>query len=337
VTAVRFVFWAALLTLFFVYGCASKTGGLAKRFEQKIELENTPFYAQGKYQCGPASLAMLLEASGVKVHPDELAPLTYLPGRRGSLQLELAAACRKYDRIPYVINPELSALVAELRAGRPVLVLQNLGLKVLPAYHYAVVIGMLPDNEIILRSGTDRRLEMDISRFLNSWNRSGAWGVIALAPGELPATIDQLRYLRAVNDFETKGNVLSARKAYQAALVAWPENQAALFALGNNYLAQKNPKEAEALFRKVLSINSDHVAAANNLAETLMLRECYTQAEAVINSAVQNAKRINTPLFEQIRKSQQEISQHLKEIRQPRKYPLPEIDKDSDRADINCL
>jgi tetratricopeptide (TPR) repeat protein len=280
---------------------------------REVELERTPFFAQEANQCGPASLAMILGASGIKIHPDDLAMQTYLPGRRGSLQLELIAACRTYGRVPYEISPDLSALIDELQAGRPVLVLQNLSLQSLPVYHYAVVIGVRPEGKIILRSGSRRRLEMDAAQFLMSWKRPGAWGMIALRPGELPAQPDPLHYLKAVNAFETKGNIMQAEKCYQAAITVWPENQAFLFALGNNYLLQEENSKAEGLFREVLTINPHHVAAANNLAETFVRKECYAQAAAVIEQAVQTAERLNSPLQEHVLQTRQEILQRLQE------------------------
>ena len=66
--------------------------------------------------------------------------------------LRLIGASRRFGRIPYIIDPRLDALVAELRQGRPVLVLQNYGVESLPVYHYSVVIGVRPDETVILRS-----------------------------------------------------------------------------------------------------------------------------------------------------------------------------------------
>jgi hypothetical protein len=39
--------------------------------------------------------------------------------------------------------------VDQLEAGRPVLVLQNLALKLWPQWHYAVVVGYLPEHQAI--------------------------------------------------------------------------------------------------------------------------------------------------------------------------------------------
>lgn len=294
-------------------GCASDKTSFHINFGEGRVLEETPYFPQQAYQCGPASLAMLLSASGVETHPDALAPRTYLPGRRGSLQLELVAASRGYNRIPYVIDQDISSLVAELRAGRPVLVLQNLGLNILPAYHYAVAIGVLPPGKIVLRSGDKIRLEMDLEKFLATWKRADSWGIIVLRPGELPMNPDLLRYLNAVSAFELGGNLTQAAMGYLAAQTAWPEDQTVLFALGNNYLSQTEYDKAEAIFRKLIKDNPNHIAASNNLAETLVRQGCYSEAFMVVNEAVMAADRIKSPLRDTVLLTRKEISQHLQQ------------------------
>jgi hypothetical protein len=300
-----------IVTLSLLPGCALEKNRFHITPEQALVLENTPYFSQKRYQCGPASLAMLLGASDVVTHPNALVPHTYLPGRQGSLQLELVGACRKFNRIPYVIDPDISALSEELRAGRPVLVLQNLGLNILPAYHYAVVIGLLPPDSIVLRSGDKQRLVMDMEHFLVTWKRSGLWGMIVLKPGELPINPDPVRYLAAVSAFELSGNLLEATKGYQAAQTAWPENQTTLFALGNNYLSQGKYPEAEAVFRRLVENNPDHIAALNNLAEVFARQGCYSQASVSINRAVLAAERENSPYKKTVQQTSREIFQYL--------------------------
>ncbi len=302
---------AAILALLILPGCAIQKSAVHIEHERPVELADTPFHPQSKYQCGPASLAMLLGASGVTADPQVLASAIYLPGRRGSLQLELISASRRYNRIPYTIDGEVSAIISELRARRPVLVLQNLGLNIIPAYHYAVVIGVVPPDKIVLRSGTSRRLLMDVNHFLATWRRTGSWGMILLSPGELPANPDPVRFLDAVNSFEISGNILSAERAYRTAYDTWPENQAARFALANNFLLQGRNHEAGSIFRELLAINPNHVAAANNLAEVLVRQGCYWQAHSVIGQAVETAERIGSPLTGTILQTQQQIRDKL--------------------------
>ena len=117
----------ALLVL--LSGCASipPSVGEPPYPERAIELEDTPFYPQERYQCGPAALATVLDKSGAAVSLEEIVDRVYLPGRQGSLQFELMAATRTEGRLPYVIDASLAAVWRELEQGRPVLVLQNLG------------------------------------------------------------------------------------------------------------------------------------------------------------------------------------------------------------------
>ena len=118
-----------------------------------------PFFPQTEYQCGPAALATLLAHLGADVVADDLVSEVYVAGLKGSLQPELLGATRRHGFVPYVISPEPSAIVSELASGRPVLVLQNLGLERAPVWHYAVVVGVDGD-EVILRSGAqERRIE----------------------------------------------------------------------------------------------------------------------------------------------------------------------------------
>ena len=90
-------------------------------------LVETPFHTRVSDQCGPSALATVLQASGITVAPEALKSRVYIPDREGSLPIEMLAATRGYKRIPYLINPDITALLGELQAGRPVLVLQNLG------------------------------------------------------------------------------------------------------------------------------------------------------------------------------------------------------------------
>jgi len=276
-----------------------------------LELDQTPFFPQEEYQCGPASLAMLLGASGIAATPDELAPLTYLPERRGSLQLELIGASRRFGRIPYIIDPQLDALVAELRQGRPVLVLQNYGLESLPVYHYSVVIGMRPDETVILRSGTDRRLEMSAASFMMSWKRPGSWGLVVLKPGDLPARPDRVRYLQAVNGYEKAGRPADTLAAYRAALTRWPDDPDTLFALATDYFKLNQPGEAESLYRRILAIAPDHLAAANNLADLLGRRGCYREAAALIERAARVAEEDGSPLSRSIEQTRRELKDQI--------------------------
>lgn len=265
-----------------------------------MEIETTPFHPQKKYQCGPAALATLLGHSGVSVTAESLVPLVYLPEKKGSLQIEMVAASRRLGRIPYVIEPDLPTLIGELQAGRPVLVLQNLGLQLWPVWHYAVVIGYSAEaDEIILRSGITRREILSTYRFLDTWKRGGHWAMVSLKPGELPAIPEELPYLKAVAAMERLVPIDSLISAYRAALSQWPDSPTALFGLAAALHAKGDLTSAEQNYRYLLSVKPDHIAALNNLADVLADRGCYREALLVIERA--------------LRKEPGELRQHLVE------------------------
>lgn len=268
-------------------GCAGNVLQGEADLPQSVEWLETPFFPQEKYQCGPAALATVLSASGRTVQPEELVAKVYVPGKRGSFQAELLAATRGYQRIPYVIPPDMPALLAELAHGRTVLVFQNLGARLLPVWHYAVVIGFsLEKDRIVLRSGTSKRLEQSARRFLKTWKRGEYWGMVALAPGQLPATDDKSRYLQAVAAAESSGHLDLAIPAYQAALDRWPNSSTALFGLGNSFFKRGDLSQAEKSYRELLMTNPDHTATRNNLAQMLADQGHCKEARQIIDEAL---------------------------------------------------
>jgi tetratricopeptide (TPR) repeat protein len=251
-------------------GCAAPGVPVADMTSAPLELEGTPFFPQERYQCGPAALATVLSASGVTVTPEALVDEVFLPGRQGSLQAELIAAARRRGRVPYRLPPSQEALAAELAAGRPVLVLQNLGVSAIPRWHYAVVVGMDPARDAyVLRSGTERRRVTGRGVFLRTWSRSDNWGLVMLGPGELPAGDDPEGYLRALAAVEATGGLALARAGYRAALGRWPGNRLARLGLGNIALAVGDAEEAAYHYRALLDGDPDDPVALNNLAEAL--------------------------------------------------------------------
>jgi tetratricopeptide (TPR) repeat protein len=201
----------------------------------------------------------------------------YVAGLHGSLQAELLGAPRRHGRLPYVLEPDAAALAAELGAGRPVLVLQNLGLERAPVWHYAVVVGIDGD-DVILRSGTEqRRVERDV-RFLRSWQRGDNWGFVTVEPGTFPATATAGNYVRALAGAETLLDPAAAERGYEAALKRWPGDELVLFAAAGHRHGAGDLTGATTLYRELLAAAPQHAAARNNLANVLAARGCYGEA-----------------------------------------------------------
>ena len=288
--AIRMV--AALLALCGLAGCGTLSGaalaGDPHPADQVREaagpLDATPFHPQHRFQCGPAALATLLGASGIPADPDALAAQVYVPGRRGSFQVEMVAATRTAGRIPWLVDGTLDALAAEVAAGRPVLVLQNLGLPSLPRWHYAVVIG-LDASTVTLRSGRRARLRLSSRAFLRSWNWAGRWALVALRPGEWPARPEPRRWLESMSDLELVGQQAIAAQGLEGAVERWPQEPLAWFAVGNSRYREGRRDEALAAWRRATQLAPDFAAAWNNLAHLLGESGCIAEARAALARA----------------------------------------------------
>ncbi len=275
---------AGLILLMCLGGCVSapQTEALLERFTQSSQAPNTlaipstllldsvPFFAQELYQCGPAALATVLQTSQVSVLPDELVAQVYVPARQGSLQIEMLSAARRYGRVAYVLPPTLDALLLELSVGRPVLVMQNLGLNRLPQWHYAVAIGYdLVEQELILHSGLIENYRLSLATFERTWQRAGYWSVVMLKPGELAANADETLYFESVSSFGRVASEQALIAAYEAGLEKWPASPSFAMGLGNLHYEKNRLHKAREFYAAVLQNSPLYAAAHNNLAQVL--------------------------------------------------------------------
>jgi tetratricopeptide (TPR) repeat protein len=253
----------------------------------QVELADVPFFAQEAFQCGPASLASALNAAGFAATPESLKPMLYLPGRRGSLQVEMLAAARRHNALGYTLSPKLQDVLLEIASGTPVVVLQNLAFNWYPKWHYAVVIGYdIHRGEIILRSGLEHRQALPMRTFEHTWARSGYWAMVVLPLGKMPVTAKATEFLSAVSVLEKTSDPASAFSAYRAALIRWPGNLIAQIGLGNNAYRMGDLAQAEAAFRQAAQDHPESAAAANNLAQTLADQGRFPEALEMAQKAV---------------------------------------------------
>ncbi|MDO8907674.1 MAG: PA2778 family cysteine peptidase [Pseudohongiella sp.] len=271
--ALSFRAWISLVMAFTLAACVSSPQteslhhAIPAPLSSPVNLSDVAFFPQADYQCGPAALATVLNYSAVAVTPDELVPQVYIPARRGSLQIEMLAATRRYGQIAYVLSGSLSEMLQEVGNGKPVLVMQNLGLSRWPQWHYAVVVGYdLTRSEIRLRSGTIRDYVMPLALFEKTWARADHWAVVALTPGELPVHADEIAYFQRVADFEQSQSGEPAIRSWRAGLQRWPVSRLMSMGLSNQLYAQGNMPEAAQVLQQLLLADAGFASAHNNLA-----------------------------------------------------------------------
>ena len=271
------------------------------------ELEAVPFVPQAAYQCGPAALAMVLAWIGHPVHSDALAGRVFSRARQGSLPTDMTSAARRHGLVAYPIST-LRAVVTEVAAGNPVIVLQNLGSPDRPRWHYAVVVGYdLVRDQIILRSGLTSREVSSVASLERTWAPSGRWGLLVLSPRKLPATVDEQALLEAIVGLERAQRWHAAVEAYEVAHERWPQSLGALIGLGNSRYALNDLSGAEQAFRLATRAHPEAAAAFNNLAH--VLAELGRREEAL--SAARRATELAGPLEPAYRATLMKIENQL--------------------------
>lgn len=274
--AVHFPACFAIFACVLLSACAIRGPRLS---EVRTELVDTPFHPQSRYQCGPAALATVLGSSGVAATADELVPRVYLPARRGSLQLEMIAATRESGRLPLVLPRHLEAVVAELEAGRPVLVLHNYGWRWWPRWHYAVAIGYDPErDEFILRSGRQARKLMRTRHFLVYWRQAAGWAMVVLRPGETAANDDARLFLEAAAGFERRATAADSLAVFDAAVSRWPREAVSWIGRGTAHYRLGDSLAAAHDYAAALQLDATQVGARNNLAHVLIELGCHGRA-----------------------------------------------------------
>ncbi len=288
-------------------GCASFPAAVSQLDAPgTVALDDTPFFPQERFQCGPAALATILNASGLSATPDQLVARVYIPEKRGSIRTEMIAAVRQNDRLPYPVNATLQTIADELNAGRPVLILQNLGLSWYPRWHYAVVIGYDADaDEWLLRSGLDAVRRTPTKVLLHTWRRSDYWGIVALRASELPTSVNPVVYANVISTLEQTGRQATADVAWQTLADAFPDFAIGLLGRANSALALDDLQMAADYFQAAIAADPAMHAARNNLAMTQLMMGNAAQALTTIRLAIDIAG--DTHLIDTLRATEQEI------------------------------
>jgi hypothetical protein len=232
-------------------------------------VEDVPFFPQEELQCGPAALAMVLNWSGVAVDPSDLTSEVYTPGLKGSLQNSLIGSARRHGRVAYPVAG-IEALMSEIAAGHPVIVLVNLGLFWYPKWHYAVVIGYDQEEEkIFLHSGLTAREALSFWTFNNIWKRGDYWGLLVLPPNRLPEIAEENKWVTAVAGLEKARQWQAAATGYGAALKRWDKSFIAWMGLGNSKYNRHELDAAADAFHQAIQLQPENGVAYNNLANVL--------------------------------------------------------------------
>jgi len=271
-------------------GCAAPgPRGLLADLPRAHAISDVPFFPQEEAECGPAALAMALRHAGAEVDPEDLSPMVFTRARRGSFQFDLVGAARRNGHVPYPVVG-WQGLFAEVSAGRPVVVLQNLGFDWLPFWHFAVLIGFDRDaGTVTLHTGTREARSVPTYLFARTWRRASHWARVVLPPSELPELLGERSTLEAIAALEGTAEPTTSERAYAAVVERWPASGPAHLGLGNVRYRRGDLAGAEAAWRAGLEATPDFIPTLNNLAHLLGETGRSEEARALLESRLDGA------------------------------------------------
>jgi ABC-type bacteriocin/lantibiotic exporter with double-glycine peptidase domain len=142
-------------------------------------LENVPFYPQEAYQCGPASLAGVLNYWRVAVSPEDIASEIYSESAKGTLDVDMVLYAERKGLKVRQYGGNIEEIKRNIDLGHPVIVLVDYGFWVYQQNHFMVVVGY-NEKGILANSGKERLKFISFKRFLKSWKRTEFWTMLIL-------------------------------------------------------------------------------------------------------------------------------------------------------------
>ncbi|MDI6763608.1 MAG: C39 family peptidase [Thermodesulfobacteriota bacterium] len=137
-------------------------------------IEKVPFFPQEIYQCGPASLAGVLNYWGIPVTPEEIASEIYSRSAKGTLNIDMVLYAEKKGLKAELYQGSVNDLKNKIDSGFPLIVMVDYGFGMVRQNHFMVVVGH-GKNSIIANSGRERLKAISLKGFINSWKRTKFW------------------------------------------------------------------------------------------------------------------------------------------------------------------
>lgn len=144
------------------------------QYGPEVIINKVPFYPQEEYQCGPSSLAGVMNYYGVNVSPEEIASEIYSKSARGTLDMDMLfyAERKGLKAEKYIGN--IDDLKDKIKTGHPLIVLVDSGYGLFQVNHFMVIVGY-NESGVFANSGREEKKFIPLKDFLRVWNRTGNW------------------------------------------------------------------------------------------------------------------------------------------------------------------
>lgn len=260
---------ACLLALSWLAACAvpfDPDEQLSVDVPSRFQITGVPLIKQDAFFCGPTSIAMVMQWAGSDITQADVAALAFSPGAGGTYLADMIGSSRRLGQLAVEVS-DFDQLLAEVSAGHPVIVFQNLGLGVLPVWHYGVVTGYdFARDEVYLNSGQLDQIVMPFAVFERTWQRGDFWGLVVLPPDQLPVSATEADVLSAAAALEQVGELEAAATLYETGAANWPKSWLWQFGLGNARFGQGDLRGARTALRRARALDPNIPEVRANLA-----------------------------------------------------------------------
>jgi hypothetical protein len=168
-----------LLILTFLFSCLFSCAAIKEIPESGYVriIENVPFYPQEDYQCGPASLAGVLNYWGISAEPGDIAKEIFSESVKGTLNIDMALYAQKKGLHADFYKGNIEDLKKNIESGFPVIVLVDYGISLYQVNHFMVVTGY-NDYGVIVNSGKYQNNLIIEKDFIRLWKKANYWTLL---------------------------------------------------------------------------------------------------------------------------------------------------------------
>ncbi len=163
-----------IIIFFISFSCSSHYTQL-KSYNRTIE--KVPFYPQNEYQCGPATLASVMNYHGIDITPEQIVKDIFSKTARGTLTFDMVNFVKNRGLKVDYYSSSLDDLKANINTGNPLIVLVDYGFLSYQQNHFMVVIGY-NDYGVIVNSDSFQGQFITNENFVKVWKKTNFWTLL---------------------------------------------------------------------------------------------------------------------------------------------------------------
>ncbi len=255
--------------------------------------------AQSAYQCGPASLASVMNYWRRDVSADEITRALYKPGMRGILNFMLAQYAGEHGFWTEIRESDEEELKTWIRKKIPPIIMLYTGVWWFERYHFVVLKGFNDKGGIFYaNTGEADTHAIAYEEFRKRSKPAGRWCLLVCPAERVDWTLGADEAARLAFFFEKNGQLDLAEDRYRQALEDGGPNDVVRFNLANIYMKKRRFEEAKTIYSELLQKKASWGEVSNNLAWIYLEQGNPSEAAKVVERAFQKGALRNFDILD---------------------------------------